>query len=528
MTDKIDERIYNLILSSKTHLETLFDSISDPIIVVSRDKTIERMNSATSLFIDMDYREAIGKKCHAVFHGSSTICTNCPHPKVLREKEKGSFKIDVTVNGNTKIFDLRYFPLYDKTGAVTAMVEHYVDISEGEAAKIGLEREHDRILQELKIARSIQEALLPTELPNIHGVKIEVEYSPIEEVGGDLYDFISIDKEHIGFLIADVSGHGVPASLMCAMAKMSFYNHTSANLSTLDVFEKVNRDLFHNLMMEYYISGVYLIYNTIKNTLRYSRAGHPEPLLWRKSTGKVEKLHTPGYFLGIMSNGDYRESEVSVNKGDRLLLYTDGVIEAMNESSEKFGMERLISWLKSAAVIELSTMKEDLCKEIQKFVGKHPMSDDLTFLCIEFTEDGAHSRFRAVDQFDKTCGAPFIFRAVHPLEFNEGISRITDEMEKAWYPIADREAVKYAAFDALELFHYTAPENSVGVYLMWHCDNEMVTVVITDERFESGSHMIDLELTHSAHIKAIRSRVTSMQLPDNGKKLMFTRRNSKY
>jgi sigma-B regulation protein RsbU (phosphoserine phosphatase) len=525
--DCVDEKTYQLILSSKIHLETLFDSIQDPIIVVTPDRSIQRLNSAAARFINADFRDVINKKCHQTFHGNSGVCENCPHSSVLKGAEKGNIKINVCLNSKTTTFDLRYFPLFDKSGNVTAMVEHYVDITEGEAAKNELEREHQHILQELKIARNIQEALLPPELPDIHGVKLEAVYRPVEDVGGDLYDFITVDREHVGFLIADVSGHGVPASLMGAMAKMSFYNHTPGNPSTLDVFERVNRDLFHNLMMEYYISGAYLIFNTVRNTLRYSRAGHPEPLLWRRSINKTEKLHTPGYFLGIMSNGDYHEKEILVNKGDRLLLYTDGVIEAMNPQGEKFGIERLIKWFSENNSLSLPVLKLSLSDIIANFSQGQPLIDDFTFLCIEFSEDSALIRFKLEEQF-MNIGEPSVFRSTHPLEFTEGIQRITDEMQKSWYPLADQEAVKYAAFDALELFHYTAPENSSGVYLAWHCDSEMVTVVVTDERYSNSRQPLDFDTTHPVQLKSIRNRVTTLQFPDKAKKLLFTRRNSKY
>ncbi|MBL8024990.1 MAG: SpoIIE family protein phosphatase [Fibrobacteres bacterium] len=523
----VDEKTYQLILSSKIHLETLFDSIQDPILVVSADRTVQRLNSAAARFMGKDFREIISKKCFEIFHGTHGVCEGCPHAAVLKHAEKGSIKIAVSRDNVNKVFDLRFFPLFDKSGNVTAMVEHYVDITEGEAAKSELEREHQHILQELKVARNIQEALLPPELPDIHGVKLEAEYRPVEDVGGDLYDFINIDREHVGFLIADVSGHGVPASLMGAMAKMSFYNHTPKNPSTMDVFERVNRDLFHNLMMEYYISGAYLIFNTVRNTLRYSRAGHPEPLLWRCTEGKVEKLHTPGYFLGIMSNGDYHEKEIIVSKGDRLLLYTDGVIEAMNPQGEKFGMERLIQWFADKSALTLAEQKISLRETIAAFTEGQKLLDDFTFLCIEFCDNSALVRFDLEKEFS-SIGTPSVFRAAHPLEFTEGIGRIMEEMQKAWYPAADIEAVKYAAFDALELFHYTAPENSSGAYLAWHCDSEMVTVVVTDERYNNSRQPLDFDTTHPVQLKSIRSRVTTLQFPDKAKKLLFTRRNSKY
>jgi len=520
--------INELILSSKQHLETIFDSITDPILIVGPDLTIQRLNKPAATMMGGDFRDIIGHKCYERFHGRSGPCKDCPHLEVFRKQKSGSIKMVRKTEQGERIFDLRYFPLIDKSGKVKDVVEHYVDITEGEHAKARLEEEYHRIKTDLRTARNIQEALLPSALPDIPGVRIEVCYEPMEEIGGDLYDFINVDGENWGFLIADVSGHGIPASLMGAMAKMAFYNHTPNNLSTLDVLERVNKDLFNNLMMEYYISGAYMIFNSLHNTLRFSRAGHPDLLLYRKKSKSIEKLHTRGYFLGILANGEYEQIDLPVEKGDRLFLYTDGIVEAMNPEKEKFGLDRIRTLLLETSSQPLTEVKAKLLSEVQVFTQNKKAEDDLTFVLVEFTEDNCLERFGLRDDF----GDPKviqIFRALHPFDFGTGLSKVLEQMKKDWYPVADRLSVQMAAYEALDLLYKTSEDRSGGIFLAWSCDKEEVRVVIVDRRYD-GLRVWQryYEGEYPESIKMMSSKMSTVEFPDQGRKLRLIKRNSKY
>ncbi len=523
-----DVNINELILSSKQQLETMFDSITDPIILVTPDFTIERLNSAAAKMIGEDFRLIIGKKCYEKFHGQPNLCTFCPHSGAYQNEQKGNISVHKRIDNIDHIFDLRYFPLYDKNGHVRSVVEHYVDITEGEKAKRCLEEEFLTIKEEIQVAKNIQNALLPPELPKISGLKIEVHYKPVEEIGGDLYDFIPVNSENWGVIIADVSGHGIPASLMSAMAKMSFYNHTPGNLSTLDVFEKVNKDLFNNLMMEYYISGEYLIFDTLNHTMRYSRAGHPEGLLFRAETGQIEKLFTRGYFLGIMNNGEYEQGEYKLNKGDRIMLYTDGLMEMENPSGVKFGIENLRRILRENSHENLENVKAAFISSTENYrQGKKP-EDDVTFILLEVTEDAAMERFKLKCHFSEDCDVR-IFRAMHPFDFSKGIQLILDEMKTAWYPEIDKDNVRLAVYDALELVHHTSENRTEGICLAWQCGKEELRIVVTDNRFET-SHCFSEDYTENYPdtLKSIQERMTHLSFPDGGRKIMLSKHNSKY
>ena len=520
--------INELILSSKLHLESMFDSITDPIFLVAPDFTIERLNSAAAKVTGGDFKSIIGKKCYEAFHGISQPCEQCPHTEAYHHQRTGSLKMRKKIGDKEHIFDLRFFPLYDKNGEVRSVVEHYVDITEGETAKARLEEEFSRIKEEISVAKNIQDALLPPAIPKIPGLKVEVYYKPVEAIGGDLYDFIPVNNDAWGIIIADVSGHGIPAALMSAMAKMSFYNHTPGNLSTVDVFEKVNRDLFNNLMMEYYISGEYLIFDTLSHKVRYSRAGHPEGVLLRAATGEIEKLYTRGYFLGIMSNGDYEEAQYKLRKGDRLLLYTDGLIEIESKAGGKFGIERVRRILKDTAGESLEGVKAALIAETEKHSQGATIEDDITFILMEVTEQDAMERFQLQEHFPSE-GDVRIFLAMHPFDFSQGISQILEAMKKAWYPESDKESVKVAAYEALDLFHRTSTDRTEGICLAWQCGKEELRIVVTDKRFETERRLADeYAVHHTDSLRVIQEQMTRMSFPADGRKILLCRHNSKY
>ncbi|MFH0920099.1 MAG: SpoIIE family protein phosphatase [Fibrobacterota bacterium] len=524
----MQNNLHALILSSKQHLESIFDSITDPILVLARDHTIQRLNQAAANMIGEDYRHILGQPCYAKIHGKAGRCENCPHAAIYENKIRGSMAMKKTLDGVEHIFDVRFFPLIDKQGQVTAVVEHYVDVTEGERAKEKLEAFYRQVKTELHIAKTIQESLLPAEVPAIPGLSVEVHYQAMEEIGGDLYDFINIDNENWGIVIGDVSGHGIPASLMGAMAKMSLFNHTPHNLSPMDVFEKVNRDLFNNLMMEYYISGIYVIYNTLNNTLSFSRAGHPEALLLRAATGEIEKLHTRGYFLGIMANGDFEEKSCRLKKGDRLFLYTDGLVEVQNKEGQKFGLDRLRRVLRENRPETLAKLKQNIINEVNQFNDHAGWEDDTTFILVEVTHSGCVERFRLRSHFQSEEDI-HIFHAPHPSDYMTGVTRILSAMRKKWYPESDQQSVRLAVYDALDLFHRTDSGNPEGVYLAWQCGHEEVRALVVDRRFESEGTWDGLYLTqHGPAIVAISDRVSQMHFPDQGKKLLLVKRNTKY
>jgi sigma-B regulation protein RsbU (phosphoserine phosphatase) len=523
----MDKNINKLILSSKKRLESVFDSIADPILIIGRDFSIHRLNRAAARMIRMDFPSVLGKKCYEKFHSLKTRCASCPHAKVIKEKEMGSIRMRKGVGSEERIFDVRFFPLYDKRGHVGAVVEHYVDITAGEIAKMKLEASYRNIKTELQIARKIQDAQLPPRVPEIPGLDIEIHYQPVAEVGGDLYDFIHIDHNHWGILIADVSGHGIPAALINSMAKMCFYTHTPANLSARDVFEKVNHALFNNLMMEYYISGAYYIFDSLYNRMTFSRAGHPEAILVNQDTGEIREISAKGYFLGMMSNGGFEEKEIFLQKGDRLLLYTDGLSEISNAQREKFGIERLKQAMLAGRSRDIAFVKQKIIGEIKKFTGKVPLGDDMTFILIEISDPDCLERFKLGRHFNRERKTR-LFRISHPIEFRTGISGVLTDLKVQWYPEEDIRNISLALYETLNMVFQTAKSKD-DIFVAWQCTQEELRVVVVDKRFESHHKYVEAyKKRHQAALKIIKKHMTKVLFPDAGRKILLFKKNPNY
>ena len=227
------------------------------------------------------------------------------------------------------------------------------DLMEEQAAKLAMalaevnemneivHRQNRRIMDQLEMAGKLQKSLLPNIYENIGGVSVSCRYIPSIHIGGDLYDVVDLGQSLAGFVIADVSGHGVAAALVSAMFKMSFHTLSTNVASPKILFHMLNQE-FIPILSEDYITAFYLLSDYWNRTITFSNAGHPTPLLYRKNTGEVLELDTDGFFLGMFEDGAYGEKTITgIENGDSVLLYTDCLIEARNSAGIPFGMDRL-------------------------------------------------------------------------------------------------------------------------------------------------------------------------------------------
>lgn len=255
-------------------------------------------------------------------------------------------------------------------------------------AKIHREANEKRAMEnELKNAREVQRVLLPQQDPVVSGFRITGTNLPARMISGDYYDYIDLGAQRFGVVIADVSGKGVPAGLLMAMCRSSLRSVAPGELSPSKVMASINRQLFPDIREDMFISMTYGILNTDTATLTLSRAGHEPALLFRRETGKVEALRSPGLALGIDSGTVFervtRDQEITIKSGDCVLFYTDGVKEAMNIHEEEFGMERLSEVFRNAAPLGSETILARIQEELQHFTGEAPQGDDITLVAIE-------------------------------------------------------------------------------------------------------------------------------------------------
>jgi phosphoserine phosphatase RsbU/P len=195
--------------------------------------------------------------------------------------------------------------------------------------------------EELKRAREIQQMLLPNVLPQLAGVQISGAWQPAREVGGDYFDVIALDEKRLGICIGDVAGKGITAALLMANLQASFRAFATADASPQDVCTKLNKFLGANLASGKFVTFFYGVLDAERRTLTYENAGHCPGLLLR-SNGDAESLRGSGAVLGVFPDWTYQDSTVQLERGDALLLSTDGITEAENTQLEEFGDQRLL------------------------------------------------------------------------------------------------------------------------------------------------------------------------------------------
>lgn len=255
-------------------------------------------------------------------------------------------------------------------------------------ARIHREANEKRSMEsELQNAREVQRILLPQRDPVVPGFRISGTNLPARIISGDYYDYIELGSERFGIAIADVSGKGVPAGLLMAMCRSSLRSVAPSDVSPSKVMAAVNRQLFPDIREDMFISMTYSVLDVANSILTLSRAGHDPALLFRRETGKVELLRSPGLALGIDGGAVFervtRDQDVALKSGDCVLFYTDGVKEALDVNEEEFGMERMSEAFRMAAPLGAEAVLVRMQEELKLFTGEGPQMDDITLVVVE-------------------------------------------------------------------------------------------------------------------------------------------------
>src|SRR6516165_8236441 len=253
-------------------------------------------------------------------------------------------------------------------------------------AREQLARQLLEINSEFEMAREIQLSILPHEIPKIGGLEIAARYIPMSSVAGDFYDFIIVDEKHLGILIADVSGHGLPSALIASMLQSAFAAQSAHASDPVRVLSELNRALFGKFR-SHFVTAAYIFLDLEKSSVNYAGAGHPPLLLWRKSSGSVVEVLENGIFLGPFHNSTYSAVPLSLEAGDRIILYTDGIVEAKNSSREEFGMERLKEMVEENHALPADRFADAVLDGVacwSETISGPSQSDDITLLAIDF------------------------------------------------------------------------------------------------------------------------------------------------
>jgi predicted ester cyclase len=242
-------------------------------------------------------------------------------------------------------------------------------------------RERERIEQDLRVARSIQQASLPKEVPELEGWQISPFYQSAREVGGDFYDFHLLSEGRLGLVVGDATGKGVPAALVmsttCGMLRA--VSQALPSSSPGEIVERVNEALCPNIAPNTFVTCFYAILDPKSGSLTYANAGHDLPYLHRN--GDAEELRARGMPLGLMAGMSYEEKETTLQAGEAALFYSDGLVEAHNSKGEMFGFPRLRAFV--AEYAEERSLGDVLLEELYSFVGEGwEQEDDITLLTL--------------------------------------------------------------------------------------------------------------------------------------------------
>jgi sigma-B regulation protein RsbU (phosphoserine phosphatase) len=274
-------------------------------------------------------------------------------------------------------------PVKNSAGEIVAVVETMRDISESKAMQSKILEQNRKLKDDLDIARKLQSSMLPKEY-STNRFSFSYLYQPCENLGGDFIDIFQVDDDHTGIYIADVSGHGVAASMLTVFLRSSIHRRLLSPAEVLrDLFRKFNESGFDT---ETYITVFYAILDNKNNTLTYSNAGHGvAPLLISEES--CRPLNVSGIPISNWINTPvYEDYSLKTLKGDRLFLFTDGLVEIRNNKNEAFGEKRLTEYMKTAGHTPPDLLFKKLFNNIMSFSGLKDSSmlkDDLTIAMLE-------------------------------------------------------------------------------------------------------------------------------------------------
>ena len=373
----------------------------------------------------------------------------------LAQITDGDLSVTVDVRSNAE-----FASLSDDINSTVATLKRYIS----EAAA--------RIDKELEYAKQIQLSALPTNFPSGEDYSIYANMIAAKEVGGDFYDFYKLNNSTIAFLVADVSGKGIPAAMFMMTAKTIIKDLAESGMAVNDIFTKANEKLCENNESGMFVTAWMGILDLTTGNVQFANAGHNPPLL-KRADGSFEYLKTrAGFVLAGMDGVRYKAGEITLKEGDRLFLYTDGVPEATNIDNKLYGEDRLLSFMNKSVSIEATKLLPLLKANIDEFVGEAPQFDDITMLMFDYKPEKGGEHMTNKTFLAKTES------------LNEVLSFAEETLEGFECPIKTQTAICVAIEEVfVNVAHYAYPE-SVGdmtLHIGFDEKSRTITLRMTDK-----------------------------------------------
>ena len=299
----------------------------------------------------------------------------------------------VRPDGRLVIANGQFSVLRDATGRALYVLNLSEDITERRRAEKELREAHETLAQqllainnELELARQTQLSILPKDTPRLPGLEIAARYMPMSAVAGDFYDFVMVDEKHVGILIADVSGHGLSAALVASMLKSALPAQLPHASDPARVLSGLNQALFGKFEA-HYVTAAYVFVDMANNTVSYAGAAHPPLLWWHANTQHASECLENGLMLGPFRDSTYSAMTFALEKGDEIILVTDGILEARDSSGDQFGMDRLRTTIESNHALSANAFADALLAGLSTWsettIGPG-QTDDITLIVLGF------------------------------------------------------------------------------------------------------------------------------------------------
>ena len=366
------------ILLQKTYLERLFNSAPEAIVLHDNDDRIINVNDEFTRMFGYSREEAVGRQINDLVT-SRELRSEAGQ---ISERIRNGERVELESKRNRKDgtpFDVSILCapiIYNRKQIGDYAI--YRDITEKKKA----EEARLRTETEARTAREIQMNFLPESNPVIPGYAIAGKSIPAANVGGDYYDFIRLDDHRIAIGLGDVSGHGLPSALVMANLQATIRSQAAFDADPARCLERANKLLFHSTDTHTFVSLFYGVLDTKKHSITYANAGQNWPVIF-SATEKPHMLFSHGLVLGVREDSTYEKEEIGINAGDFILIYSDGVTEAMNEHREQFGDERLTEVVRHITCLSPQSAIDEITCAVNAHAGKASQADDMTVVVVE-------------------------------------------------------------------------------------------------------------------------------------------------
>lgn len=372
------------------------NSLNEGVMVVNPDMSV---NIANQNLVEMSrQRESEGRpaKCYEMY-GYTEQCRDCPmlDKKVTRSfREAFGKKLTVSFNRFDQYIvesirdTTKELKLIDEIKSQQSVLEEkqrQMSLLNKDLLRMNERlKEAQRIIdEELRQVGEIQASLLPEVLPAINGYDFGAFYTPAEHAGGDYYDCIEMSNGYWGLGVADVSGHGIPASVIMAITRAIMRSYTYDIVASSEALAMVNEILCDNIHTNDFVTMFYVVLDSRTGRCNFASAGHNPMLFYDKSEMLVRKVTAQGLFLGAFDSVEYEQGGFEIDSGDIVFMYTDGLNEAMNGQREQYGYDRLISKIMMFSELSVSEMIRNIMDDVKLFADGVPFEDDITILAFK-------------------------------------------------------------------------------------------------------------------------------------------------